>query len=197
MYWIVFWFVIAGWFAFAIAFLLRKRPEASSRRVRNNRSIWGVILMGVGMALVWVVRRPVGAAFVPNSMAASYSFDLAACALTVGSIWPIMAAVRLLGKQWNVRAIVVEHHQLVTSGPYSFVRHPIYAGMFGLMLAVGIANSYWYSLLVAVGFALAGTLMRVRQEEQLLRETFGAAFDAYQKTVPAFLPRFRRHGHAA
>jgi len=150
MYWIVFWFVIVGWFVFAVAFLLRKRPDTSTKRVRNNQSVWGVMLMGIGMALVWWIRRPVGLAFVPTSLVASYLLDLLACCLTVGSIWLILAAIRLLGKQWNVRAIVVEHHQLITTGPYSFVRHPIYTGMFGLMLATGIANSYWYSLLAAI-----------------------------------------------
>jgi protein-S-isoprenylcysteine O-methyltransferase Ste14 len=119
---------------------------------------------------------------------ASYILDFIACALTVASIWLILAAIRLLGKQWNVRAIVVEKHQLVTTGPYAFVRHPVYTGMFGLMVATGIANSTWYSLLLAIGFAFVGTLMRIRQEEELLRETFGADFDAYRKKVPAFLP---------
>jgi protein-S-isoprenylcysteine O-methyltransferase Ste14 len=189
MFWIVFCFVMAGWFVFAIAFVLRKRPETSSGRIRNNRSIRGVLLMGVGMALVWWVRRPVGVAFIPISLAASYLLDFVACTLTVGSIWLILAAIRLLGKQWNVMAMVVEHHQLIATGPYSFVRHPIYTGMFGLMLATGIANGYWYSLLAAIGFAVVGTFMRIREEEQLLRDTFGADFDAYQKTVPAFFPR--------
>jgi len=134
---------------------------------------------------------------VPISLPTSYLLDLFACSLTVASIWFILAAVRLLGKQWNVRAIVVERHQLITSGPYAVVRHPIYTGMFGLMLATGVANSTWYSLLLAIGFALPGTLMRIQQEETLLHETFGVQFETYQKSVPALFPRLRRHGHAA
>jgi len=191
MYWSLFWFVMASWFVFAIAFLLRKRSEPSAKRVRNNRSIWGVLLMGVGMALVWWIRRPVGTAFVSNSLEASYILDFFACSLTVGSIWLILTAIRLLGKQWNVRAIVVEKHRLVTTGPYAFVRHPIYTGLFGLMVATGITNSTWYSMLLAFGFTFVGTLMRIRQEEKLLRETFGTEFEAYQNTVPAFLPWLR------
>ena len=191
MYWSLFWFVMASWFVFAIAFLLRKRSEPSAKRVRNNRSIWGVLLMGVGMALVWWIRRPVGTSFISNSLTASYLLDVLACILTITSIALVLSAVRLLGKQWNVRAILVEQHQLITSGPYAIVRHPIYTGMFGLMLATGIANSTWYSLLLAIGFAFIGTLIRIRQEEGLLRETFGAEFDDYRKRVPAFLPWLR------
>ena len=197
LFWIVFYFVLVGWFAFGIAFLLRRRPGTSAKRIRNNRSIWGVVLMGIGMFLVWWIRRPAGVAFIPNSLVASYLLDGVACALTVGSIWLILAAIRLLGKQWNVRAIVVEQHQLITTGPYAFVRHPIYTGMFGLMVATGIANGYWYSLLTAIGFAVFGTLLRIREEERLLREIFGGDFEVYRETVPAFFPHRRRSGHAA
>ena len=90
MYSIVFWFVMAGWFVFAIAFLLRKRPPATAMRVRNNRSVWGVMLMGVGMALVWWIRRPAGLAFVPGSLTATYLLDFLACFLTACSIWLIV-----------------------------------------------------------------------------------------------------------
>lgn len=147
--------------------------------------------MGIGMFLVWWIRRPTGFAFIRNSIAATYLLDFIACCLTIGSIWLIMTAIRLLGKQWSVRATVVEQHKLITTGPYSFVRHPIYAGMFGMMVATGIANGYWYSLLAAMGFALLGTLMRIHEEEKLLRATFGDEFDAYKKSVPALVPRIR------
>jgi isoprenylcysteine carboxyl methyltransferase (ICMT) family protein YpbQ len=196
-YWALFYFVITGWFTFAIVFISRKRPAGSPKPIRNNQSIWGVLLMGVGMALVWWLRRPVGTAIVSISLPVCYLVDLVACALTVASIWFILAAVRVLGKQWNVRAIVVEQHQLITSGPYAIVRHPIYTGMFGLMLATGLANSTWYALLLALAFAIPGTLMRIHQEEILLRDNFGIQFETYQKAVPALLPKLRRHGHAA
>ena len=196
-YWFVFTFVIAGWFAFGVAFLFRKRPRRSAPRVWRNQSIWGIVLMGIGMALVWWIRRPVGLAFVAQSRVATYFADALACVLTLGSIWLILAAVYLLGKQWNVRAIVVEQHQLITTGPYAYVRHPIYTGMIGLMLSTGIANSYWHVLLGASVFALAGMVMRVRDEEQLLLETFGSEYETYRNRVPAFFPWFRRQVRAA
>ena len=193
----VFWFVIVGWFVFGFAFVFRKRPKASTKRVRTNRSLWGVLLMGIGMFLVWRIRRPMGLAFIPNSVEASYVLDVAACCLTIGSVWLILAAIRLLGKQWSVRATLVEHHELITSGPYALVRHPIYAGIFGMMMATGIANGYWYVLLAAMGFSLMGILLRIREEEKLLQATFGTAFEAYRGSVPALLPRVRSTRHVA
>jgi protein-S-isoprenylcysteine O-methyltransferase Ste14 len=45
------------------------------------------------------------------------------------------SAVCALGKQWSIAARVVEGHELITDGPYRIVRHPIYAGMLGLLVA--------------------------------------------------------------
>jgi protein-S-isoprenylcysteine O-methyltransferase Ste14 len=189
-YWIVFWFVVVSWFVFAAAFVIRKRPEKAKGSVRNNKSIWSIMLTGVGMALVWWVRRPVGSAIVPGSLEASYVLDLVACIIALASIGLVLAAIRSLGKQWNVRAMLVDQHALVTTGPYAIVRHPIYTGMLGLMIATGLVNSYWYVVVAAIVVAFVGTGVRIRQEEQLLREQFGAEFEAYQQTVPAFLPWF-------
>jgi protein-S-isoprenylcysteine O-methyltransferase Ste14 len=60
--------------------------------------------------------------------------------------------------------------------------------MLGMLIATGIAVSYWQALVIATFVFLAGTLIRVRSEERLLRETFGAEFEAYAQRVPALLP---------
>ena len=108
--------------------------------------------------------------------------------MRVGSVWVALAAVRELGQQWNVKAALVEDHKLITSGPYGLVRHPIYLGMFGMLIATGMANSRWYALLVAAALALVGIVIRVQSEEKLLLEAFGQEFETYRKRVRAFLP---------
>jgi protein-S-isoprenylcysteine O-methyltransferase len=82
----------------------------------------------------------------------------------------------------------VEGHKLATTGPYRFVRHPIYTGMFGMLVATGLAISHWLALLVAIFIFLAGSVIRVRSEEKLLREAFGSDFDAYARRVSTILP---------
>ena len=81
----------------------------------------------------------------------------------------VNAAVRRLGKQWAVAAQLVEGHNLVTDGVYRFVRNPIYTGMFGMMLATGLALTRWSVLLAAIPIFALGTYIRVRVEERLLR----------------------------
>lgn len=107
----------------------------------------------------------------------------------IGSIWFCWAAVRSLGRQWALEARVIEGHELIMRGPYSVVRNPIYLGMFGLLVATGLAISRWEALLAAVVLFLVGNEIRIRNEERLLRQAFGARFEDYARRVPAFFPR--------
>jgi protein-S-isoprenylcysteine O-methyltransferase Ste14 len=111
--------------------------------------------------------------------------------VTIGaaSVALCLAAVRALGKQWSYVARIVEGHKLITQGPYGFVRNPIYLGMFGMLLATGLAISRWWALPIAVAVFLVGSWIRIRSEERLLRESFGAEFDDYARRVPAVFPR--------
>ena len=106
----------------------------------------------------------------------------------LGSLWTMFSAVRVLGKQWSLQARVLEDHKLVREGPYRFVRHPIYTGMLGMIVAAGLAWSHWIGFLIALVLFAIGTAIRVWSEERLLREQFGAAFDDYKLSVPAVLP---------
>ena len=83
---------------------------------------------------------------------------------------------------------MVEGHKLVTQGPYSVVRNPIYTGMLGMLLATGLAVSHWIGLLIALAVFSIGTAIRVRTEAALLRETFGEEFENYARKVPAVIP---------
>jgi protein-S-isoprenylcysteine O-methyltransferase Ste14 len=60
--------------------------------------------------------------------------------------------------------------------------------MFGMLVATGLAVSRWSTLLVAIVIFLAGTYVRVRIEERLLRGQFGSEFDEYTRRVPAVIP---------
>jgi protein-S-isoprenylcysteine O-methyltransferase Ste14 len=88
-----------------------------------------------------------------------------------------------------VQARILKGHELITDGPYGIVRNPIYLGMFGLMIATGLALSSGWALLSAAVVFLIGNLIRIRAEEKLLREAFGSQFVRYAERVPAFLPR--------
>jgi protein-S-isoprenylcysteine O-methyltransferase Ste14 len=101
------------------------------------------------------------------------------------------SAVRHLGKQWRIQAALSEDHELVQTGPYRWVRHPIYASMLGMLLATGFAWSWWPLLLVALAIFLVGTEIRVHAEERLLADRFGESFADYRSRVRAYVPLLR------
>jgi protein-S-isoprenylcysteine O-methyltransferase Ste14 len=188
---LVFVAVMVCWFVFAGIFLLRKKPPSPPDRKRAPGSLIGVVLQGVSYAIIWSVRR---AAFTPiiggsetRNLIAIVAGGLAVCA-AIGSVWLTMSAVNTLGKEWSLTARVVEGHKLATTGPYGYVRHPIYSGMLGMLVATGLAVSHWAGLLVGLIVFFVGTIIRVRSEERLLRETFGEHFENYAQRVPAIVP---------
>lgn len=185
---VVFAVVLVCWLVFVSTFLVRKRPPLASDQKRDPSSITGVVLQGLSYPILWIVWRPLFTSFLPFSKAVSAVLEIAAAAAAVASVVLVIAAVKALGKEWSITARVVTGHKLATEGPYRLVRHPIYTGMLGLLLATGVAVSYWPALLIALFVFLTGTVIRIRSEERLLRETFGAEFEAYTQRVPALLP---------
>jgi len=176
-----------SWLAFVLTFFFHKKPPSPPDKKRDPSSITGIVLQGVSYGIVWSIRR---AWFTPMFPNRSLEIGLAVLTmvLAVCSVWFCSAAIRTLGEQWSLAARVVEGHKLVTKGPYSIVRNPIYTGMFGMLLATGLAVSHWIGLVIAIVIFAIGTFIRVRSEERLLREMFGPEFEAYARKVPAVIP---------
>lgn len=187
---VVFYAVVACWIGFAAVFALRKRPEKKEVTSRRPVAFIGIFLQSMGYFTVWFwTRQPSGLRpLVPMPKTVEIIMAALTVAVAAGSVWLVLSAVRTLGKQWAIAARLVEGHKLITEGPYRWVRNPIYTGMFGMLLATGLAVSRWIILPVAIVLFVIGTVIRVRSEEHLLREAFGEEFEEYTKRVPAVLP---------
>jgi protein-S-isoprenylcysteine O-methyltransferase Ste14 len=180
--------ILGGWVGLWIILMTRPRGEKGPERRRDRRSMFGILLQGAGFGIAWGFRRSLTP--VPWSPGPAAIARTGGIALLMGlSLLLVFTAVRRLGKQWSITARVLESHRLVTDGPYGFVRHPIYTAMLGMLLATGLALSRPAGLLAGVALYVAGTRIRIGSEERLLRETFGADYEAYVRRVGAFLPR--------
>jgi protein-S-isoprenylcysteine O-methyltransferase Ste14 len=184
----VFAVVMLSWFAFVVVFFARKNPPSPPDSKRDRISILGIALQGVSYGIVWSAHRP----FFTPLFKMGKQLEIIVAVLTmivaIGSVWFVLNAIRTLGKQWSLAARVLEGHKLVTEGPYRIVRNPIYTGMFGMLLATGLAISHWIGLLIAIVIFAIGTVIRVHSEEKVLREVFGAEFDGDADRVPAVVP---------
>jgi protein-S-isoprenylcysteine O-methyltransferase Ste14 len=152
--------------------------------VRAPVSRWGILLQLLGFTLVFTYFRPAGYEKSAPSLIASMILGPPSVALG----W---AAVRHLGKQWRYEAALSEDHELIRTGPYGWVRHPIYASMLGRLVTTGLAWTWWPMFVAALIVFVAGTEIRVRAEDGLLAERFQEAFTDYRSRVSAYIPFIR------
>jgi protein-S-isoprenylcysteine O-methyltransferase Ste14 len=190
-HWLYLWplnFVIAGFVVFgAIFFFMAKRSRDKTRRA-DPRSIIAIFIQALAFAIAWMIGRKPFTPFLPIDWRAQYIVAAITVLLVLASLIFVTAAVRTLGKQWSLQARVLEHHELIRRGPYRIVRHPIYTGMFGMLIVSSMAHGHWLGLVIASFVYYLGTVMRIRSEEKLLRAQFGSEYDDYTREVPAFIP---------
>jgi protein-S-isoprenylcysteine O-methyltransferase Ste14 len=163
----------------------RRRFTGAKRRsdVMAPHGTWGLLLEIAGIFFAWF-RVPHSGEPAPVRIIAS----MILAPLATVFAW---LAVRHLGKQLRILAGLYPDHELIRTGPYSVVRHPIYASMFLMMLATGLLLAWWPFLLLAIALYIAGTEIRIHAEEGLLSARFGKEFEGYRRKVPAYLPFLR------
>lgn len=151
-----------------------------------SRASWiGIIVQGFGFfPVAFGPVRVVPAPWPPVLLGEAVAV-LALAGLALGLF---VGSTRAMGRNWSLVARTREDHQLVTSGPFAAIRHPIYTGMFAFLLALALSLGHWRGLIVGVPLFWIGTLIRTTQEEALLRTQFGAAYDAYAARVKRFIP---------
>jgi protein-S-isoprenylcysteine O-methyltransferase Ste14 len=169
----------ACWIGFGVILVIGKRGATKTDAKRSPISHLGFMLQLLGYAICFAFPRTDFSPIVPMPKVTEVLLSVTIAAIGVVSIGICYMAARALGKQWALVARVVEGHELVMEGPYSHVRNPIYLAMFGMLQA----------LLAGILVFLIGNEIRIRSEEKLLRETFGAKFDEYASRVPAVFPR--------
>jgi protein-S-isoprenylcysteine O-methyltransferase Ste14 len=112
--------------------------------------------------------------------------------LAGGLAFAVWARVHL-GSNWSGTVTVKEGHELVRSGPYAQVRHPIYTGLLAAVLGTAIASD---TVRAALAFAIiaAALARKLRTEEAFMRATFPGEYERYSAAVPALNPfaRLRR-----
>jgi protein-S-isoprenylcysteine O-methyltransferase Ste14 len=177
------------WVGFGVILLIGKRGATKTDAKRSPISHLGFLLQTFGYAICFAFPRPDLSPIVSMPKVTEVLLSATIAAIGVVSVCICYTAVRALGRQWALVARVVEGHELITEGPYSHVRNPIYLAMFGMLVATGLTLSRWQALLAAILVFLAGNEIRIRSEEKLLRETFGPKFDEYASRVPAVFPR--------
>jgi len=160
------------------------------RMQRMETSWWRLATLAalaVGATLIFSQSARFGTLserFVPESEWIKGSAILLAAAGVGIAIW----ARRHLGEFWSARVTLKVDHQLIQSGPYARVRHPIYSGLLVAMLGTALFVGEWRAL-VGVLLVFVAHWQKAQREEALLTEQFGAAYQEYCKRTGALIPR--------
>jgi protein-S-isoprenylcysteine O-methyltransferase Ste14 len=93
-----------------------------------------------------------------------------------------------LDTQWSAQLQLKKDHHLVTTGPYTYVRHPLYVGMMGWSLSVALLTANWIFVAVCV-LSIVGVVWRIPKEEQMMIEAFGDEYKAYLQRTGRYFPK--------
>lgn len=178
------------WFAFLVFWgvsALRTRP---TKRSESFLSRYGVMLILVtGFVFIFDGDTKIGVLgrrFLRPSLSLS-AFAIALVWIGIGlAIW---ARVHL-GQNWSGRATIKEGHELIRTGPYAHLRHPIYSGLL-LAIAGSVLQIAEWRCLAGMALVTCGFSIKAKKEESMLRGEFGASFEEHRRHTGFLLPRFR------
>ena len=162
----------ACWVGFGVILVIGKRGATKTDAKRSPISHLGFLLQLLGYAICFAFPRPDLSPIVPMPKVTELLLSGVIAAMGVISIGICYAAARALGKQWALVARVVDDHELITAGPYSHVRNPIYLAMFGMLVATGLDDKP----LAGVAGGYSGVSHRKRDSDSQRREAFARNF---------------------
>ncbi|HET7225223.1 MAG TPA: isoprenylcysteine carboxylmethyltransferase family protein [Candidatus Eisenbacteria bacterium] len=175
---LVLWVVLSLYWELAArgASMARRSESAGSRMVH-------LVILGAGQLVLLMPMPGLRARFLPTStplIAAGLAVEVAA---VVFSIW----ARRALGRHWSGEITAKVGHELVRSGPYARVRHPIYTGMFALCIGTALVSGEVHAL-VGLALVVIAFVRKIRMEEKNLAELFGPTWEEYRRATRALVP---------
>jgi protein-S-isoprenylcysteine O-methyltransferase Ste14 len=183
LYWPL-WVSGAVWILFSIYWEIEAKNAAQDKSAESPASRrLHVFLVNVALLLLFVPVPGLTARYLPAARI-FIPVGLAVQGLSaVLSVW----ARRHLGRNWSGRITIKVDHELVRSGPYRFVRHPIYTALLGMYAGTAVVSGEWHALLGFV-LAVAAYGRKMRMEEANLAAAFGAARGDYRRSTKLLLP---------
>ena len=175
MVWLVGWMLAARWTAKTVV------RQSAAARLTHGLLVWA------GATLLFVRPERLGPLVHPVFPPAPWTAWAGVLLCAVGLAFAAWARVRI-GRFWSSAVVLKADHDLIRVGPYALTRHPIYTGLLLALTGTALARDSLAGLL-GLALLLAGFVVKLRQEERLLLERFGPAYQAYRDEVPALIPR--------
>jgi protein-S-isoprenylcysteine O-methyltransferase Ste14 len=181
------WFFPAIWIVFLLYWQIKAVNTKSTQRLESAASrLLRVFIFLIALALLWTTRIPLPWLYLQLWPAGLWPFWLGAAVTIAGLLFAVWAREHL-GSNWSRSVTIKQDHELITTGPYAVVRHPIYTGILAGFLGMAIAISQVRGFIVFVLIFLA-LWMKFRMEEQWMRAQFGETYATYARHTAALVP---------
>lgn len=178
---------IIAWYFIRVPFERRaKRVQVVSTR-RSPVDMFGLASGLLGLAII-------PAFYVATGMPGAADYSARAWAIVLGAVifffalWVFRRTHKELGRNWSITLEIRDKHELISGGPYAFVRHPMYTSFMLMGLGQAFLLSNWVAGLAGLlGFAVL-FFLRVDKEERMMLEIFGPQYRDYMQRTKRIVP---------
>jgi len=197
---IAFWFIFGGMLVMQVYFASRIRlageHKATNRKAIERegwrhavvRAIRSISL--IAFLVLYVINPPwLGVLLVPFPDWLRWI----GVALGVVSLAVYSWSRATLGREWSSLLQLSEEHHLVTTGPYAWIRHPIYLALMGFLTGITLITANWF-LIAFLVVSIVDLALRIPKEEQMMVEEYGDEYIAYMQKTGRLLPKLNRSG---
>lgn len=177
------WWILLGWWIWSA----RGNKAVARGEPWTTRLLLYWLPLALAFALLgpgkWFGHTWLREGIVPHTV----PFFAAALVIVVAGVALACWSRYLLGHNWSSVVQIKKDHELVEAGPYRYIRHPIYTGLLLAFIGTAIKEGDVRGI-VAVLIVFASFWRKLRMEERMLGETFGAAYAAYKARTAALIP---------
>jgi protein-S-isoprenylcysteine O-methyltransferase Ste14 len=175
--------VVVPWVVFSLYWEIAAKNSAEARQSesRSSRGVH-VVLTNLALVLTIIQFNGQGRFLTVSFLTIGVGFAVAALGLLF-AIW----ARRVLGRNWSGEITIKVEHQLIRSGPYRLLRHPIYTGILTMFAGTAVVTGTWLAIL-GLALAVLGYARKIRLEEANMRQAFGPDYDTYRRESWALVP---------
>ena len=178
------------WVVFVLYWIVSAIRTRDTVQTESFASRYAILLIEVA-GFVLLFRHSAGIGFLGNRfMHRTLASAIVGSILTWMGIGLAIWARYHLAEYWSARIAIKEDHQLIRTGPYARLRHPIYSGIVLAAIGSAVVIDQWRCVL-GVCLVLIGYCIKARKEETMLTQQFGDAFREHQKHAGFLIPRFR------
>jgi len=178
------------WIVFVLYWIVSAIRTRDTLQTESFASRYAILLIEVA-GFVLLFRHSAGIGFLGNQfMHRTLASAIVGSILTSMGIGLAIWARYHLAEYWSARITIKQDHQLIRTGPYTRLRHPIYSGIILAAIGSAVVIDQWRCVL-GVCLVLIGFCIKARKEETMLTQQFGDAFREHQKQTGFLIPRFR------